>query len=100
MANTVDITNLADGATNDMPFNLQVAYVADLSGLEVAVQYSGYTVSPQDAPPPGDTLVFQLNWIGTVTDETVTVLLRVKTDPTNVLASDYRTNLTFLGGPP
>ena len=100
MPDTVTINNLSNDGTYDMPFNLSVSYTADDDGLEVAVEYSGYTVSPQDAPSPSGTLPFQLNWGGDVTNGTVVAKLREKADPTVVLATDEKDGLTFLGGGP
>ena len=100
MANTVTIVGLQDNSTNDMPYTLEVQYAADESGLELAVEYTGYAASPQDAPQSTGTKYFTLDWAGDVTGETVTVNLRVKATPTQVLAYAERTGLAFIGGGP
>ncbi|MBN9119705.1 MAG: hypothetical protein J0I06_11205 [Planctomycetes bacterium] len=93
------ITNLSDDDTNDMPFTLDVSYEADRDGLEVAIFYSGSAVTPQNAPQSSGSPTFQLDWAGLVTNETVTAVLRVKADPSNVLDTSAKTGLTFIGPP-
>lgn len=100
MSNTITITNLSNNDTKDMPFTLAVSYTADMDGLEIAVVYSGFSVSPQDAPQSSGSPTFQLNWAGTVSGTTVTVRLREKANPSNILDFNTKTGLTFLGGPP
>lgn len=97
--NSVKINYLLnDDDTNPYPYALKVDYAAAEDGLEVAINYPGKAVNPQDAPQPGGPLSFTLDFTGDTTGVDVTAVLRSKANPTDIKASDTRYRLTFIGG--
>jgi hypothetical protein len=98
---TVSIgADLNDDDIKVAPYTLEVTFTGAASGYEVAIEYAGNPVAPQDATGDG-TLWFDLSWAGSTTNETVRAKLRQKSNPANVADQAARYGLTFdTGGPP